>query len=79
MPPKITTVGLVARPKRRALDGVFASRPGLWEETKTLLEFCCFCELNEVLGPVTLGDEWLGTNALAGLRRCLRASACTCH
>lgn len=42
-----------------------------------LLEFRRLCELNEVLGPVALGDEWLG--ALAGLRRCLRAPARAGH
>jgi hypothetical protein len=42
-----------------------------------LLEFCCLCELNEILRPVALGDERLC--ALAGLRRCLRARACTGH
>jgi hypothetical protein len=46
-------------------------------QASDLLEFCCLCELNEVLGPVTLGDERL--RALAGLRRCLRARACTGH
>jgi hypothetical protein len=75
-------------PKRRCIsqrpvgdiDWLFASRSWeQWEETKTLLEFCCFCKLNEVLGPVTLSEEWLGGTTLAGLRRCLRASACTCH
>lgn len=80
--PKIRHRRLVARPKR----ATNIKRPErdssveLWEETKTLLEFCCFCELNEVLGPVTLGDEWLvDSTTLAGLRRCLRAGACTCH
>jgi len=33
--------------------------------------------LNEALGPVTLGDEWL--RALTGLRRCLRAPARAGH
>jgi hypothetical protein len=45
-----------------------------------LLEFCRLGELNEVLGPVALGDEWLrGGGALAGLRRCLRARARARH
>ena len=44
---------------------------------QNLLEFCRFGELNEVLGPITLGDEWL--RAFAGLGRCLRACARTGH
>ena len=44
---------------------------------QNLLEFSRFGELNEVLGPITLGDEWL--RAFAGLGRCLRACARTCH
>lgn len=42
-----------------------------------LLEFCRLGKLNEILGPVALGDERL--RALTGLRRCLRARACTGH
>lgn len=44
---------------------------------QNLLEFCRLGELNEVLGPIALGDEWL--RDLAGLRRCLRACARAGH
>jgi hypothetical protein len=36
---------------------------------KHSLKFCRLCELNEVLGPVALSDNWM--RALAGLRRWL--------
>jgi hypothetical protein len=41
---------------------------------QNLLEFGRLGELNEVLGPITLGDEWS-----TGLGRCLRACARTGH
>jgi hypothetical protein len=47
--------------------------------TGDLLEFRRLGELNEVLGPVALGNEWLRGDALAGLRRCLRARARARH
>lgn len=44
---------------------------------KDLLEFCRLGKLDEVLGPVALGDNWMCV--LAGLRRWLRARARAGH
>jgi hypothetical protein len=56
------------------------TRKGATQGLGNLLEFCRLGELNEVLGPVALGDEWLRGGALAGLRRCLlRARARARH
>ena len=63
-----------SRPDRYVGRGAIITRD---TRAQNLLEFCRFGELNEVLGPITLGDEWL--RAFAGLGRCLRACARTGH
>lgn len=51
--------------------------PSQRKVSPNLLEFRCLGELNEVFGPVTLGDERL--RALASLQLCVRARARTGH